>query len=209
MSGGILEQVIGLRGFHTFLSDLYGNRDIVEELLDKNLDHQQLIWQKWLSEVGEYVSIAMYGDDYGTQERLLIHPQMWRDLVKPKVKTLIRSIKKDFPHIKIQLHSCGSIVEIIPDLIEVGFDILNPVQPTPRMDHASLKQKYGSKICFHGGVDIQEVLPRGSPLQVEQEVNRILDTLASDHTGYIFAMAHNILADVPPENILAAFKALD
>lgn len=207
-AGGILEQTIGLRGFHTFLLDLYTNRDIIEELLDRNMLNQQLIWESWLNEVGEWVSIALYGDDYGTQERLLLHPQMWRELVKPRVKSLIRSIKGEFPHIKVQLHSCGSIVEIIPDLIEIGFDILNPVQPTPRMNHAGLKQNYGSKICFHGGVDIQEVLPRGSPSQVNQEVKRILSTLASDNTGYIFAMAHNILADVPPENIIAAFNAL-
>ena len=207
-SGGILEQTIGLRGFHTFLSDLYGNRDIIEYLLDQNLQNQQFIWESWLNEVGDWASIAMYGDDYGTQGRLLLHPQMWRELVKPRVKSLIQSIKVKFPNIKVQLHSCGSIVEIIPDLIEIGFDILNPVQPTPTMDHENLKQDFGSKICFHGGVDIQEVLPRGSPSLVEQEVNRILATLARDQTGYIFAMAHNILADVPPENIVAAYTAL-
>ncbi len=209
MSGCILEQTIGLRGFHTFLSDLYGNRDIIEELLDRNLANQKHIWETWLSEVGDWVSIAMYGDDYGTQERLLLHPKMWRELVKPRVKELLQSIKKSFPKIKIQLHSCGSITAIIPDLIEIGFDILNPVQPAGEMNHTALKQQFGSKICFHGGVDIQEVLPRGSPSEVEKEVQRVLNTLASDHTGYIFAMAHNILADVPPANILAAFKALD
>ncbi|MFW9903803.1 MAG: uroporphyrinogen decarboxylase family protein [Candidatus Thorarchaeota archaeon] len=207
-SGGILEQTIGLRGFHTFLSDLYENRDIIEYLLDQNLQNQQLIWESWLNEIGEWASIAMYGDDYGTQGRLLLHPQMWRELVKPRVKSLIQSIKSKFPDIKVQLHSCGSIAEVIPDLIEIGFDILNPVQPTPSMDHITLKQNFGSKICFHGGVDIQEVLPRGSPSQVEQEVNKVLSTLANDHTGYIFAMAHNILADVPPENIVAAYNAL-
>ncbi|MFX1507833.1 MAG: uroporphyrinogen decarboxylase family protein [Promethearchaeota archaeon] len=207
-SGGILEQVIGLRGFHTFLTDLYGNRNIIEYLLDQNLQNQQLIWERWLNEIGDWATIAMYGDDYGTQGRLLLHPQMWREMVKPKVKSLVQFIKVKFPHIKVQLHSCGSIVEIIPDLIEIGFDILNPVQPTPSMDHMTLKQNFGSKICFHGGVDIQEVLPRGSPSQVEQEVNRVLSTLANDHTGYIFAMAHNILADVSPENIVAAYNAL-
>ncbi|MFX1518185.1 MAG: uroporphyrinogen decarboxylase family protein [Promethearchaeota archaeon] len=208
-AGGILEQTIGLRGFHTFLLDLYSNRDIIEELLDRNLLNQQLIWESWLNEVGEWASIAMYGDDYGTQERLLLNPQMWRELVKPRVKSLIQSIKDNFSHIKVQLHSCGSIVEIMPDLIDIGFDIINPVQPTPTMDHASLKQNYGSKICFHGGVDIQEVMPRGTPLQVEKEVNRIKTTLAGDNTGYIFAMAHNILADVPPENIVAAYKTIN
>lgn len=208
-SGGILEQTIGLRSFQTFLSDLYENREIVEELLDRNLTNQLQIWERWLSEVGEWVTIAMYGDDYGTQERSLLHPNMWQELVKPRVKKLIKTIKKDFPHIKIQLHSCGSIAEIIPDLIEIGFDIINPVQPARGMDHNSLKEKYGSKICFHGGVDIQEVLPRGSQLEIKNEIRRVLNSLARDHTGYIFAMAHNILADVPPENIIAAFNALD
>lgn len=209
MSGGILEQTIWLRGNQKFLSDLYENREIVEELLDRNLANQLEIWESWLNEVGEWVSIAMYGDDYGTQERPLLHPKMWRELVKPRVKKLIQSIKRNFPGVKIQLHSCGSIFEIIPDLIDIGFDVLNPVQPTRSMDHAALKQRFGSKICFHGGVDIQEVLPRGSLLEVENEVKRVLNTLARDHTGYIFAMAHNILADVPPKNILAAFTALD
>ncbi len=209
VSGGILEQTIWLRGNHKFLSDLYENREIVIELLDRNLTHQLEMWESWLNEVGEWTTIALYGDDYGTQERPLLHPQMWRDLVKPRVKKLIQTIKKNFSRIKIQLHSCGSIAEIIPDLIEIGFDVLNPVQPSKGMDHASLKQKFGSKIAFHGGVDTQEVLPRGTPSEVEKEVQRVLTTLASDHTGYIFATAHNILADVPPENISAAFEALD
>ncbi|MHA2408433.1 MAG: hypothetical protein ACXACA_08700, partial [Candidatus Ranarchaeia archaeon] len=103
MSGGIQEMTIGLRGFHTFLSDLYGNRDMIEELLDRNLRHQKLIWESWLNEVGDWVSIAMYGDDYGTQGRLLLHPQMWRELVKPRVKSLIQFMKKKFPNIKVQL----------------------------------------------------------------------------------------------------------
>ena len=209
VSGGILEQTTWLRGNHRFLSDLYENREIVIELLDRNLIHQTQMWESWLNEVGDWTTIAMYGDDYGTQERPLLHPRMWRELVKPRVKKLIQTIKKNFPRIKIQLHSCGSIAEIIPDLIEIGFDVLNPVQPSKGMDHATLKQKFGSKICFHGGVDTQEVLPRGTTLEVEKEVRRVLATLARDHTGYIFATAHNILADVPPENISAAFKELD
>ena len=94
-------------------------------------------------------------------------------------------------------------------MVSLQRDISFPVQPTRVMDHAALKQRFGSKICFHGGVDIQEVLPRGSQLEVENEVKRVLNTLARDHTGYIFAMAHNILADVPPKNIIAAFDALD
>ncbi|MFW9996764.1 MAG: uroporphyrinogen decarboxylase family protein [Candidatus Odinarchaeota archaeon] len=209
LSGGILEQTEWLRGFEQFLIDLYRNREIIEELLDQNLSNQLLIWEKWLEEVGEWVTIATYGDDYGSQDRMLIHPTMWRELIKPRVETLIKTIKKDFPCIKVQLHSCGSITPIIPDLIEIGFDILNPVQPLAKdMDHPILKEKFGSDICFHGGVDIQAILPRGTPEEVEREVKRVMTTLGAGNTGYIFAMAHNILADVPPENIIAAYNTL-
>lgn len=209
VSGGILEQSIGLRSNHRFLSDLYENLEIVMELLDRNLDYQLDVWEHWLNEVGEWVSIAMYGDDYGTQDRPLLHPSMWRELIKPRVKKLIQTIKKNYPNVKIQLHSCGSIAELIPDLIEIGFDVLNPVQPCKGMDHIALKKKYGSRICFHGGIDTQQVLPRGTTLEVENEVRRVLNSLASDQTGYIFSTAHNILADVPPENIVAIFNTLN
>ncbi|MHA2226966.1 MAG: uroporphyrinogen decarboxylase family protein [Candidatus Hodarchaeales archaeon] len=210
MSGGILEQTKWLRGFDQFITDLYENREIVDELLDKNLDNQILIWEKWLENVGEWVSIILYGDDYGSQDRLLMHPDMWRDLIKPRVKNLVHSIKKEFSHIKVQLHSCGSVTPIIPDLIEIGIDILNPVQPRAKgMDHVILKEKFGKQLCFHGGVDIQEVLPHGTPEDVTQEIKRVSNTLGADNTGYIFAMAHNILADVPPKNITAVFDALD
>lgn len=210
LSGGILEQTIWLRGLERFFLDLYEHRDIVEELLEQSLINQLEIWEAYLGKIGEWVNIIVYGDDYGHQDRTLMNPKMWRTLVKPRVQVLIQSIKKAYPHIKIQLHSCGSIEPIIADLIEIGFDILNPVQPRAKnMDHSILKDKFGSQICFHGGFDIQNVLPLGNDSDVKNEVERVLSTLAQDHTGYIFAMAHNILADVPPQNIEAVFKTLD
>jgi len=210
ISGGILEQTVYLRGLQQFMYDLYGNRELIEELLDRNVTNQLEMNEKYLEEVGEYSLILIYGDDYGHQDRLLMHPEMWRELVKPRVKEFIKCIKGDFSHIKIQLHSCGSVAPIIPDLIEIGFDILNPVQPRAvEMDHDVLNEKFGSKICFHAGFDIQYVLPRGSQNDIEQEVKRVVSSLGRDNTGYIFATAHNILADVPPENIIRMYDALD
>ena len=149
-------------------------------------------------------------DDYGNQDRLMMHPKMGRELIKPKVKEFVHYVKKDFPHIKILLHSCGSIYAIIPDLIEIGFDILNPVQPLAiGMDHQSLKEKYGKQLCFHGGFDIQQVMIYGTPKENADEVKRLTSTLGADGTGYIFATAHNIQADTPAENIISAYDMLD
>ncbi len=210
VSGGIQEQTVWLRGIEKFFLDLYQNRDIIEELLDSVKDNQIEITEMYLEQLSDYVDIILYGDDYGNQDRLMMHPKMWRELIKPRVKEFVRNIKRNYPHIKILLHSCGSIHAIIPDLIEIGFDILNPVQPLAiGMDHQSLKDRYGKKICFHGGFDIQQVLPYGTPKENANEVKRLASTLGADGTGYIFAMAHNILADVPAENLISAYEALD
>ena len=207
LSGGIQEQTTWLRGNEQFLYDLYNNRDFIEELMDLAMQNQQEIIEKYLDSLGEYVDILIYGDDYGNQDRLMMHPNMWRELTKPKVKKLIDTIKKINKNVKIQLHSCGMIQAIIPDLIELGFDIINPMQPC--MDHKLLKVNYGKKICFHGGVDIQYILPYGTFQEIIKEIKRVTCELGGDHTGYIFAMAHNILADVPPENIMTVFDSLD
>ena len=210
LSGGIQEQTVWLRGIEQFYLDLYQNREIIEELLDLATINQIEVANNYLEHLGDFVDIMIYGDDYGNQDRLMMHPNMWRELVKPRVKKLIQTIKRNFTHIKIQLHSCGSVHSIIPDLIEIGFDILNPVQPLAEgMDHQILKAKYGKQICFHGGFDIQQVLPYGSPKENANEVKRVTSTLGADGTGYIFAMAHNVLADVPSENFISAYETLD
>ncbi|MHA1972576.1 MAG: uroporphyrinogen decarboxylase family protein [Candidatus Hodarchaeales archaeon] len=206
-SGGILEQSIWMRGFDQFLTDLYDNPEMAEELLEGNLLNQQEIWSAWLEEVGEWTTIALYGDDYGTQNRELLHPKMWRKLIKPRLRKFISSIKRDYPHIKLMLHSCGSIYKIIPDLIEVGVDILNPIQPSAKnMEPDRLKREFGSDICFYGGIDTQDLLPKASPQEIINNVKQTVDILTHDNTGYIFATSHNILADVPPENIHAVFQ---
>ncbi|MFX0094317.1 MAG: uroporphyrinogen decarboxylase family protein [Candidatus Hodarchaeota archaeon] len=203
--GGVLELVTFLVGLEPFFQDLYAHYGFFEYLIDKVVSFYIPYWEKVLGEIGEWVNIVLIGDDYGTQDRMSMSPRMWRQLVKPRVKAVVDAIK-GAADVKIMLHCCGSIYPIIPDLIEVGFDILNPVQPRAyNMDHQKIKSNFGDKLCFHGGVDIQEVMPRGTPAEVQQEVQKVFNTLGADGTGYILATAHNILADVPPENINAYF----
>ncbi len=210
ISGGMLEMGLWLKGFEGFYCDLAMNRSLVEALCDKILELKTSYWNKVLAEFGELVDVVHEGDDYGGQHGLLLSPQMWRALFKPRLRQLFDSIKRAAPHVRIFFHSCGSIVEIIPDLIEVGMYILNPIQVAAAgMDTAELKRRFGRELCFWGGgVDTQRVLPRGTPEEVRAEVKRRIDDLAPGG-GFVFNTVHNIQADVPPENIIAMREAVE
>jgi uroporphyrinogen decarboxylase len=150
----------------------------------------------------------MLGDDFAGQDRLLMSPSTWRKLVKPRLKALF-----DFLHArsraKLFLHSCGAVREVIPDLIEIGLDILNPVQVSAAgMDSAELKREFGKDLVFWGGgVDTQRVLPYGTPEDVRAEVRRRLEDL-SPEGGFVFNPVHNIQSDVPTENLQAMWETL-
>jgi uroporphyrinogen decarboxylase len=138
------------------------------------------------------------------QDRMLISPQLFREFFKPRYATLFSTWKAINPDVKIAFHSDGEIYAIIPDLIEVGLDILNPVQPKS-MDPARLKREHGKHLTFWGTIDIQEVLPFGTPQQVAEEVKLRLDTVGRGG-GLIISPAHNIQPEVPIENILAFYE---
>ena len=210
-SGGVLETTVWMVGIKRFFTDLHAHFEFFESLIDHVTNTFYLpYWNEVLSEdLGEWIDIVLIGDDFGMQDRMIISPHMWRKFVKPRLQKVVQTIK-ELAKVKVQLHSCGSIYPIIPDLIEIGIDVLNPLQPKAQdMDHQNIKTEFGDRICFHGGVDIQEVMPRGSPEEVQQEVQRVFRTLGADGTGYIRATAHNILADVPLENINAYIQASD
>jgi uroporphyrinogen decarboxylase len=160
---------------------------------------------RYLDHVGPYIQVFTYWDDLAGQDGWMINPSLYRKLIKPKQKRLVESIKKK-TNAKLFYHSCGATRELIPDLIEIGFDILNPVQISARgMDTRQLKADFGKEIVFWGGgVDTQRVLPFGTPAEVIDEVRRHIDDLAPGG-GFVFAAVHNIQASVPPENIVAAF----
>ena len=206
---GMLEMGQWLRGFDNFFCDLVDNRPLAEALCDKIIELKMSYWSQVLPLVGDLVDVIQEGDDYGAQNRLQISPKLWQEIFKPRLVQLISHIKKLAPHTFLFFHSCGSIYDIIPDLIEIGVDILNPVQvAATNMDSKQLKKEFGHELSFWGGgVDTQFVLPFGSPQQIREEVKKRIDDFASGG-GFVFNTVHNIQADVPVENILAMRDAL-
>jgi uroporphyrinogen decarboxylase len=178
-------------------------------LLEKMLELKLAFWEMALPELADTVDVLAEFDDYGTQTSQLISPRMFRQQLKPRLRTLFARIKQLAPEPKLFFHSCGSVRPIIPDLIEIGVEILNPVHVRAAgMEPVALKRDFGDALAFWGGgVDTQGVLPVGTPQQVKDDVWRNVEALAPGG-GYVFSPVHNIQADVPPENILAMLEAL-
>jgi len=200
ISGGFITQSQYLRGFEGWFEDILLEPNLLGELLDHTLHFQKLLTQKALDEAKENVDIIHFGDDLGTQNGLMFSPQVYREIIKPRQAELFESVKNR-SSAKVFYHTCGSVYEIMEDLIEIGVDILNPLQHSAKgMDCAVLKKKYGDRISFWGAVDTQHVLPKGDPEDVRCEVAKRIDTLAPGG-GYVLNAVHNIQPDVPPENI--------
>ncbi len=201
----MFELAWSLVGFEKFLMDLTRRADYTLELLDIVKDYN-LECGKKLIKLG--ADIIWTGDDFGTQEGMLISPNLWRDIFKPRFEEVFQTLKKTNSEIIIAYHSCGSIRPIIEDLIEIGLEVLNPIQPKARnMDLTKLKELYGDRLAFFGGVDIQNVLPNGTPQQVEEEVKSRIRA-AGQGGGYLLAPAHNIQPDTTIENIFTLFQSV-
>ena len=207
---GIFEIALWMRGFENFYCDMVTNQAFAEALLDIIMEIKMKYWARALELVGPNVMMVSEADDLASQDRCLVSPDLYRKLIKPRHTKLFAFIKKQAQvPVKIFYHSCGAIAEVVPDLIESGIDILNPVQVSAKgMDTKALKRNFGKDVTFYGGgVDTQHVLPHGSPQQVRDEVKRRIDDLAPGG-GFVFNTVHNIQADVPPQNILAMWEAL-
>ncbi len=206
-AGGIYEASQGLRGWDVFLMDLVGDPTFAGYLLDSMLEANIQRLEQILPRVRDFVQVVQVGDDLGAQDGPQISPEVYRKLVKPRHTTLYQYIKKNCDAY-LFIHTCGSVYKLIPDLIEAGVDILNPVQVAARdMDTARLKREFGDELAFWGGgCDTQKVLPFGTPQDVRDEVKRRIDDLAPGG-GFVFNQVHNIQAGVPPENIEAMFDA--
>ena len=204
--GSIFEMAWHLRGLPEFMMDLASDADMAHALLRRLTDLAKETMAVFLSEVGGSIDIIQVGDDLGTQNGPLISPQMFRTMVKPYLAEFYALIH-DLTPAKIMLHSCGSVYAMIDDLIEIGVDVLNPVQVSARdMDTQRLKAEFGDRICFCGGIDTHQVLPYGTPDDVREEVKRRIRDLAPGG-GYLLAAVHAIQPDVPPENVCAMFDA--
>ncbi len=197
-----------LRRPDNLLMDLVTDRKNIERLLDRILELNLASLERQLDAAGRYVQIVMVGDDLGTQSAPFISTQMFREVFKPRYRVMYDFIKKKQPGIFIFLHSCGAISPLLGDLIDVGLDIINPVQTSAtNMEPDRLKREFGKDITFWGGgADVQSVLPFGTPGDVAAEVEKNLDTLAPGG-GFVFAAGHNIGPEVSPENILAMYEA--
>lgn len=202
---GIFEIACWLRGMEDFMVDMYEEPEIAHLICEKVLEVQMEIYGAVLDEVGEYVDIVETGDDYGSQNALLISPDCLKTFILSRRKRLNDLIRHKAPHAKIFFHCCGSISPIIDELIACGVDILNPVQTAAcDMDPYMLKKRFGDRIVFHGGVDTQKAL-RGNFADVETEVKRMLDAM-NHEGGYILTSCNHIQSDVEPENIVEMFK---
>jgi uroporphyrinogen decarboxylase len=205
IGGGIFEQPARVMGMEKFLMALLTEPAFADRLMGTITDIYIESCNRYLDHVGPYIQVFTFWDDVAGQDGWMINPSLYRKLIKPKQKRLVEAIKKK-TNAKLFYHSCGATRELIPDLIEIGFDILNPVQVSARgMDTRQLKADFGKEMVFWGGgIDTQKILPFGKPAEVVDEVKRRIDDLAPGG-GFVFSAVHNIQAYVPPENIVAAF----
>lgn len=199
----IFETAWALRGYERTLMDLVINPDFVERLLDIPFNYH-LTAAKRLVEMG--VDMIWIGDDMGTQERMLISPDSWRRFFKPLMATFISTLKSINPGLKVAYHSDGVIYPIIPDLIEIGLDVLNPIQPRS-MDPEKLKRECGDSLSFWGSIDEQYTLPFGRPAEVEREVITRLKTVGKNG-GLIIGPTHHVQLDTPLENFWAMVNTI-
>jgi len=193
-----------IRGFQDWYTDFILGTDVLEALFDAVLDITIRITERELEAFGRDVDVVRCGDDLGGQNGLPVSREHYLRYIKPRHAKFFRRVR-ELTTAKLMFHSCGSIVDILPDLIETGVQIINPVQITARgMDPAFLKREFGRDLVFWGGTDSQKTLPFGSAKEVRAMVARLIDTFGPDG-GFVFSSCHNIQPDVPLENVLAMF----
>lgn len=209
LCAGIFEMQQRVRGMSNALVDPFLYPEFSDRLIGKLADLKIEFWKMALGNLADVVDVVAEADDYGTQESQLIDPGHFRQFYKPHISRIISAIRQSAPESKIMFHSCGNIRPIIPDFIEAGIEIINPVHINAAgMDPYQLKKEFGKDIVFWGGgVDTQKILARGSVSEVKDDVRRNIDALAPGG-GFIFAAVHNIQSEVPPENIMAMIEVL-
>ena len=202
---GIFELGCWLCGFDDFLLRLIIDKEFVIKLFDIILNYQLKIIDIYYGLIGDYIHYTSSGDDFATQTNLFMSPDVFRELIKPYYKKRISKTKEMTKSFYLH-HSCGSVYKIIEDLIDVGVEILNPIQPEAlEMNPANLKNSFGGRIVLHGGIGTQQAVFSDKET-LDSTIKETIDCLNSDG-GYIFAAAHNLQEDVPPEAIIQIFEA--
>jgi uroporphyrinogen decarboxylase len=205
-NGSIFEQAQFLCGWDDFFLRLAADPPFVQDLLARLTEAVILDLELYLQAVGKYIQVVGFGDDFGFQNTLQISPALFRSLFKPLLARIYATAHAR-TEARVFLHSCGSVHEVIEDFIEIGVQVLNPVQTAAAgMDPESLKRRFGERICFWGGgAEAQGVLSLGSPEEVRRDVRRRLRVFG-EGGGYVFAPIHNLQADVPPQNVVAMYE---
>lgn len=207
IKGGILTTALAVRGFEPLLMDMIADTVFAEALFDRIYYLYKEMWTDYLKAVGSFVQLVYITDDLGTQDSLLISPELFRGLIKPRLASLIQHIKS-LANVRVMFHTDGAILPVIEDIIEMGVDILNPVQTSTKgMDDTwVLNQKYGDRLSFHGAIDVQQVLPGSTEKELRYEVAKRINDLGQNG-GYILAPCHNIGHDISPANVVTLFEA--
>lgn len=201
----VFEMAWNLVGLEQFLMDMALDKDYVGALLDEIADYSIAVGKEL---IGLGVDAMLTGDDLGMDIGPMISPKMWRQHIKPRIKRVLDAYKAANPDVILAYHTCGSVLPFIDELIEIGVDVLNPIQITASgMDPSFLKDKYGDQLAFLGAIDQRHVLPEGTAVDVEVEVRRRIWQLGQGG-GYAAAPTHDIQADTPIENVLALFSAV-
>ncbi len=205
--GSLFEAAQFARGWVQWLIDLKRNPDFAAALVAKLARAARENLERYLEAVGEYVDVVGFGDDFGTQQGLQIAPEVYRRMFQPYHRELYGLVHAR-TRARVFLHSCGSVYDLIPDLIEAGVDILNPVQTSAaKMEPERLKREFGDRLVFWGGgCDVQGLLPWASPEEVAADVHRRLSVFMPGG-GYVFAPIHDLQHDIPPANIVAMYDA--
>ncbi len=202
----LFERAWSLRGMVEFFMDMAGNPGYAGELLDRVADIQVTLIRRFIA-LG--VDGGYFGDDYGGQVNMLIGPEMWRRLIKPRLARLFAPFRE--ANLPILMHTDGHVEPILPDLVEIGLNAYNPVQPEV-CDFNWLHATFGSRLAYYGGVSTQTTLPFGTPADVRAAVAKVMSELAPDNTGLILAPSHRMMSDIPMANVealLASFAELN
>ncbi len=203
---GVFELACWLCGFDDLLYRLAAEPEFVAELFEIIHKYQRRVDELYYGRIGRYIHFTTSGDDFGTQKAPFMSPGMFREQVAPFLASRISHIR-EFTNAAFFHHSCGAIRPLIPDLIEAGVQILNPIQPgSAGMEAEGLKRDFGGRLCLYGGVDTQELLPCGTAEQVHEATTALIRTMSKDG-GYILSPAHCFIEDVPVQNIEALYKA--
>ncbi len=210
VGGSIFEQGQQDFGYENFFYNLAGEPELIHHWAQKLVEANLTCLKRTLDRVGKYIDVVLFGgDDMGTQLDMQISLSMYREMIKPYQSALYQFVRKNYPNVKVGLHSCGAIYKLIPDLIEAGVQVLNPIQISAKgMDPVQLKKEFGKDIVFWGGgADMQQLVTATDSLpEIYNHCRKMIDIFAPGG-GFVFTQVHNILADISPEKVMTIYQA--